>query len=260
MSIPSSGMQAIFGSKPKPYLIAHRGNCAVCPENTLSSFRQAVTDGADILETDLHLSVDEEFICIHDPTVDRTTNGSGKIAKMSLGDIKNLRALDHDGNETAETIPTLAEVAEILPADTALALELKTDRFLDQNVCLRLADELRRAGIYARVFALSFSLPRLQSLQNAAKDMPIGWISMSRLIPDKPVELIGPFWPLLYINPFFAAQAHRRGMFLCPLDPSPEPRLGYYLKLNCDAIISNNPALTKAALNKYLEKKPELSG
>ena len=244
-----SAMQALFGEKRRPFLMAHRGNRALCPENTLASFRQAVRDGADILETDVHLSADGEFICIHDGTVDRTTDGSGAIAEMTLQQIKALRVLDPTGNPTQGTIPTLAEVAAVLPEKVALALELKTDRFLEPEVCRRFADALRGSGIFARSFALSFSLPRLQSLQRAAEEMPIGWITMSRLLPDRAVELIGPFWPLMYLNPGYVSQAHRRGMFVCPLDPKPEKRLRHYLKMGCDAVISDNPAVTRVALN-----------
>jgi len=245
-------MQALFGDKKRPFLMAHRGNRALYPENTLVSFRQAVQDGADILETDVHLSADGEFICIHDATVDRTTDGSGAIADMTVEEIKALRTLDPAGNPTDERIPTLQEVAAALPSQTALALELKTDRFLEAEVCRRFAEELRRSKIFARSFALSFSLPRLQSLQRAAEELPIGWISMSRLLPDRQVELIGPFWPLVYFNPCYVAQVHRRGMFVCPLDPKPEKRLRHYLKLSCDAVISDNPAVTRAALDRLV--------
>ena len=242
-------MQALFGDKKRPFLIAHRGNRALCPENTLTSFRQAVQDGADILETDVHLSADGEFICIHDATVNRTTDSSGAIADMTVKEIQALRALDPAGVPTEERIPTLAEVASILPPQVALALELKTDRFLEADVCRRFGIVLQQNRIYARSFTLSFSLPRLQSLQRAVEDMPIGWITMSRLLPDQAVELIGPFWPIVYLNPRYVAQAHRRGMFVCPLDPKPEKRLRHYLKLGCDALISDNPAVTRAALD-----------
>lgn len=242
-------MQALFGDKKRPFLMAHRGNRALCPENTLASFRQAVRDGADILETDVHLSADGEFICIHDATVNRTTNGSGAVADMTVQEIKALRALDPAGNPSDELIPTLAKVAAALPPQTALALELKTDRFLEPETCRRFVEELRESKIFTRSFALSFSLPRLQSLQREAEELPIGWITMSRALPDKDVELIGPFWPLVYLNPRYVAQAHRRGMFVCPLDPKPEKRLSRYLKLGCDAVISDNPALTRAALD-----------
>ncbi len=260
MSKALNAMQTLFSGKRRPFLMAHRGNRALYPENTLASFQCAVRDGADILETDVHISADGEFICIHDATVDRTTDGSGTIADMTLKEIKSLHALDPAGNPTDERIPTLAEVAAALPEKVALALELKTDRFLEPQVCRCFADALHASGIFARSFALSFSLPRLRELQHAAEEMPIGWITMSRVLPDKDVELIGPFWPLVYLNPFYVAQAHRNGMFVCPLDPKPEKRLRYYLNLGCDAVISDNPAVTRAALDRLMGARQGESG
>ncbi len=249
MNTALHAMQNLFGDKERPFLMAHRGNRALCPENTLASFSQAVADGADILETDVHLSADGEFICIHEATIDRTTDGSGAIVDMTLKEIKARRALAPAGNPSDERIPTLMEVAAALPKQVALALELKTDRFLEPEVCRRFARALHESGIFERSFVLSFNLPRLRSVQRVAEEMPIGWITMSRLLPDKDVELIGPFWPLVYLNPFYVKQAHKRGMFVCPLDPKPEKRLRHYLKLGCDALISDNPALTRAALD-----------
>ena len=69
--------------------MAHRGNRTLFPENTLAAFTQAFRDGADILETDLHLSAEGDFICIHDATVDRTTNGSGEVKNLKLAEIKS---------------------------------------------------------------------------------------------------------------------------------------------------------------------------
>ncbi|HZK60580.1 MAG TPA: glycerophosphodiester phosphodiesterase family protein, partial [Anaerovoracaceae bacterium] len=72
--------------------MAHRGNRQLCPENTLAAFRQAIIDGADIIETDLHLSADGVFICIHDETLDRTTNAQGLVAKKTLKELKSKSA------------------------------------------------------------------------------------------------------------------------------------------------------------------------
>src|SRR5574337_931926 len=95
----------------KPYVMAHRGNRAACPENTLAAFRRALADGADILETDLHLTADDQFVCIHDGTPDRTTNGHGPVAERSLVDLKQLQANHGRADFEAERIPTVAEVA-----------------------------------------------------------------------------------------------------------------------------------------------------
>src|SRR5215475_8610435 len=75
-----------------PRIIAHRGSMAIEPENTLRSFRRARSDGADEIELDLRLSADGEVVVIHDATVDRTTDGTGRVDAMSLDELRGLDA------------------------------------------------------------------------------------------------------------------------------------------------------------------------
>ncbi len=243
-------MQLTLPGKPKPYLIAHRGNRIACPENTLAAFGRALADRADILETDLHLSADGVFVCIHDATVDRTTDGTGPVADMSLAQLKKLSAACGRPQFQAEQVPTLAELAEILPADVALALELKTDRFLQPQVCRQLVDELAQHGVHEQTVAISFSLPRVQAVQAVAPDVPIGWITLKRAWPMGGVQFLGPLWPLLLFNPLYVRLAQRQGQLVCPLDPTPDPRLGLYRALGCDAVLSDDPGATRQALGR----------
>jgi glycerophosphoryl diester phosphodiesterase len=240
--------QLSLPGKQKPYIMAHRGNKAQCPENTLASFKRALDEGADILETDLHLSADGVFMCIHDGTVDRTTNGSGEVAKMSLSELKALSAWDKRPGFESEQIPTLAEVAALLPLDCALALELKTDRFLEDEVCQQLANELEEAGVRDRTVVISFHQARVQRVQANALDIPMGWITMTGFRPIRDMQLLGPFWPLLFLNPFYVSIAHRRGQVVAPLDPTPESRIWYYRWLGCDAILTDDPGKTVRTL------------
>jgi glycerophosphoryl diester phosphodiesterase len=244
--------------KPKPYVMAHRGNRVACPENTLAAFRRAIDEGADILETDLHLTADGVFVCIHDATVDRTTDGRGAVAALTLQELKALSAAggaDSDraarlASFAAERVPTLAELTDLLPGDVALALELKTDRFLEPKVCRQLAAELAGAGVRERSVVLSFSLARIQAVQAVAPDIPIGWITLSRAWPRPEPQLIGPLWPLLLLNPFYTALAHAQGQLVCPLDPAPDARLGVYRLLGCDAVLSDDPGTTLRKLGR----------
>ena len=236
--------------RAKPYVMAHRGNRVACPENTLASFRRALADGADILETDLHLSADNHFMCIHDGTVDRTTDGHGAVADMTLAQIKVLSASYGRAEFQSERIPTLAEVAAILPAGVALALELKTDRFLEADVCRAMVAELDRAGIRGRTVVLSFALPRVKAVQAVAPDILIGWITISKGVPIAHVQLLGPFWPWLLLNPIYVWAAHRHGQVVCPLDPTPDSRLWLYRALHCDAVLTDNPEATCRALGR----------
>jgi glycerophosphoryl diester phosphodiesterase len=246
--MPVPARTLALGNKPKPYVMAHRGNQVACPENTLAAFRRALSEGADILETDLHLTADGVFVCIHDGTVDRTTDGHGPVAQMPLAQVKALGATGGHPGEAVERVPTLAEVAAILPPDVALALELKTDRFLEPEVCAQLAAELAREGVRERTVALSFSMGRLCALQAAAPDIPIGLITISKAWPVAGVQLLGPLWPFILLNPLYVWWAHRKGQVVCPLDPTPDRRLWLYRLLRCDAVLTNDPGATQRAL------------
>jgi glycerophosphoryl diester phosphodiesterase len=116
-----------------PVNVAHRGASARAPENTLEAFREAVEAGAGGLELDVHMTLDGEIVVIHDPTVDRTTNGSGDVAQMTLEEIRALDAgyrFSPDGGSTYPyrgaglRVPRLAEVYEEFP-DVPVNIEIK---------------------------------------------------------------------------------------------------------------------------------------
>ncbi len=247
---PPAGLSLSLPGRGMPYVIAHRGNRVACPENTLASFRRALADGADILETDLWLSADGAFVCIHDATLERTTDGSGPVEARKLSELKALRASSGREGFEAERIPTLAEVAALLPPDRGLAVELKSDRFLDPATGSRLRDELAAAGVLDRTVALSFSAERLRALRVAAPEVPLGWITLKEARPPSGFELLGPFWPLLLVNPLYAVRAHRRGQRVAPLDPTPDRRLWLYRLLGCDAVLTDDPASTLRRLGR----------
>ncbi len=240
----------VIPGKSKPYLIAHRGNQVACPENTLAAFRRALTDGADMIETDLHLSRDGVFVCIHDETVDRTTDGQGPVADKTLAELKQLSAAYHRPEFKNERIPMLAETLALIPPGVGIVLELKTDRFLEHCVCQQLVRELDQADRRSCAVAISFSLKRALAVRAVAPDIPIGFITMGNPLPLQDVQLLGPFWPLLLLNGLYVPLAHARGRLVCPLDPRPDSRLGFYRLLKCDAILSNDPGATRRRLNR----------
>ncbi len=253
----------------RPLIMAHRGSSDEAPENTLASFTLALSQGADVLETDLRFTRDDEIVLIHDATVDRTTNGSGAVSEMTLVEIKMLRtrgpspraSLPERGrgerNEeltvTAEskTSPTLEELLQLTRGETPLALELKDDRFLNTRDAAALVDLLAKYGALQSTVLVSFSLPRMQTFRPIVPELPIGMITLSNPFPLFPTEFLGPFFPLMYANPLYARWARRLGKIVCPLDPSPEPRLGYYVRLGVSVLLSNHPARTLQALKKW---------
>ena len=169
---------------------------------------------------------------------------------MTVAQLQSYSASYGRAGFEAERIPTLREFLEIVPPHIAIGLELKSDAFLEQRVCERLLQLLYEAEAADRAFVLSFSRERLEAVRRYAPELGTGLITLFRLLPDSGGEFTGPLWPALFANPFYVMIAHRRGQLVCPLDPTPEPRLWYYRLIGCDAVLSNNPAKTLRALGR----------
>ncbi len=125
-------MNVLFDINAKP-VIAHRGGGARAPENTLEAMRLGIAEGAEAIEFDVHLCADGEVVVIHDDTVDRTTDGTGAVAGLTLADLRSLDAAcrfsgvqPHPVMSSSPCrIPTLGEVLEGFPG-TPLIIEVKT--------------------------------------------------------------------------------------------------------------------------------------
>src|SRR3989304_8217888 len=86
-------------------LAAHRGGAQLWPENSLFAFRNAIALGANFLEFDVHLSRDGQGVVIHDPTLERTTTGTGAVSDRTLAELRTLRLKDRGGKVTTEALP-----------------------------------------------------------------------------------------------------------------------------------------------------------
>lgn len=110
---------------PSPVIFAHRGASAHAPENTLPAFELALRHGADGVELDAKLSRDGQVVVIHDPTLERTTDGSGRVNRHSLADLRTLDAGAFFSVEFRGTkIPTLEEVFETVGRRAIINVEL----------------------------------------------------------------------------------------------------------------------------------------
>ena len=117
-------------SKDNVFVAAHRGWSTLYPENTLLAFRKALEIGVDQIETDVRITRDGELVCIHDATVDRTTNGTGKVAEMTLGELKALDAGSRKGAEFAgEKIPTFIEFLELVKDHPTITLDVELKEY-----------------------------------------------------------------------------------------------------------------------------------
>ena len=143
-----------------PPNFAHRGASALAPENTLEAFRLAVESGARGLELDVHVTRDGEVVVIHDASVDRTTDGSGAVAGMTLAELRGLDAgyrFSPDGGRTYPYrgrglgIPTLAGVYEEFPT-ARVNLDIKGPGQGAEEAVLRV---IRSAGAEERSLVVS---------------------------------------------------------------------------------------------------------
>ncbi len=155
--------RSFFETRDTVLVIAHQGGDGLFPSNTLYAFEEAAKMGVDVLELDVHASKDGELVVIHDDTVERTTNGTGKVNDLTLADLKELDAgYDWSPERKGEsfpyrdkgiTIPTLEEVFVALP-DKRVNIELKQET---PSITQKLCDLIQTYEKQAQVLVVSFS-------------------------------------------------------------------------------------------------------
>ncbi len=125
--------------------IGHRGAAGHAPENTMAAIQKGIALGVDFVEIDVRRTADGVLVVLHDETVNRTTNGKGRVDRLCLRDIEKLNAGD------GEHIPTLEEVLKVAAGETGLMLELKITGMAQQTV-----EAVREAGFIDPVIYASF--------------------------------------------------------------------------------------------------------
>ncbi|MFI8183965.1 glycerophosphodiester phosphodiesterase family protein [Actinacidiphila glaucinigra] len=157
------------GSNAKILTVAHRGQWRDAPENSLAAFRAAYDDGAEIIETDIQLTKDGVPVLMHDTTVDRTTNGTGAVAGMTLAQIKELRLkAGLGGGQAAVTdarVPTLEEAMKLARNRGLVNLD-KGWPFREQ-----VWDVLTRTGTVRNgIYKSDAPVPEVEAFRSAHKD------------------------------------------------------------------------------------------
>ncbi len=239
-------------TRRRPFVVAHRGARTMQPENTLLAFDLALQQGTDALETDLHFTRDGEIVLFHDHTLERMSDGQGVLSAQTLSELKRLRVRTPGGEFSQAQIPTLAELIEYTHGQTPLLLELKDPSFTERTRAKQLVDLLERYDMVERSAIISFVPDYVAAVEAVCPPLPTGNITLWNPLPTGKAQLLGPLWPLIYLNPLYVAWAHRLGKIVAPLDPTPEPRIGYYLRRRVDAVLADNPATVIAAIEQNL--------
>jgi glycerophosphoryl diester phosphodiesterase len=158
-------------------VFGHRGAKAIAPENTLVAFQVACDAGADGIEFDVQLSSDGVAVVIHDASVERTTNGAGRVADLSLEQLRTLDAGSwFDAAYAKQRIPTLEQVLETFAGKLLFNIELKADVTDADALAHAVARALTRHSDTDSVIVSSFNPLALVSMQREYPNVPIGFL------------------------------------------------------------------------------------
>ena len=168
---------------PRPILLAHRGDFAHAPENTLPSFQQAIQKGADGVELDAKLTSDGHVIVIHDPTLERTTDGIGKVDSFTLESIRALDAgLWFNEKFRGTRVPLLEEVFETVGRDKLINIELTNYSTPRDRLVLKVCELIRKHNNQDQIIFSSFFPSNLKIALQQLPGVPRGLLAMPGLL------------------------------------------------------------------------------
>jgi glycerophosphoryl diester phosphodiesterase len=240
------------------FIIGHRGASGHAPENTLAAFKKAVALGATFIETDLQLSRDARFVAIHDDTLDRTTNGHGKVHDQTLAALRRFDAGSWFGSDYAgERIPTLEEILEFSKKnDIVFYLELKPSGSWGGEHAL--IGALRESGEVARVVVISFDSTILAGLRKIEPTLMTGVLYDGQLAdPLKTAVDVGGRQLVVrgdLVTPAMIVEARKRDLQVVCWTVNHPAHIRLLIAAGVDGIMSDYPDRLVAALKKDVEK------
>ncbi len=163
--------QNVSGEISELEIVGHRGAADLAPENTLLAVDKGIENGATIIEIDVYLSSDGHVVVFHDATLERTSNGSGRVEQKSLKELKALRIKGLDGELTELTIPTLDEVLNHIGDRAITLIEVKdgNGRGIEQKII----ESIDRTQSRDRIIVQSFDDSILQEFYRLDKTIPL---------------------------------------------------------------------------------------
>ncbi|MBS7609730.1 glycerophosphodiester phosphodiesterase [Candidatus Bathyarchaeota archaeon] len=222
-------------------VIGHRGAAAYEPENTLRSFRRALEIGVHAVELDVHLSKDGRVVVIHDPTVDRTTNGHGYVRDLSFEDLSKLDA------GMGERIPLLEEVIDLVKDKAILQIELKGEG--TEEPVLRILEE---KGFLDRVVLTSFFHNRVKKAKELKPLIKTGVLFVGR--PLDPIHIVrvakadAIHINYLTVDKELVEEIHRAGIKVTVWNVDEPRNIDRMIDFGVDAIGSNKPDIVLSCL------------
>jgi glycerophosphoryl diester phosphodiesterase len=166
-------------SLSQPVIFAHRGASAHAPENTLAAFELALAQQADAIELDAKLSADGQVVVIHDATLDRTTDGRGRVMDLTFSQLRALDAGSFFSEQfRGEKIPALEEVFEAVGKRTFINVELTNYATPGDGLVESVCELVKKCGMQQRVLFSSFLALNLSKARAYLPDVPRGLLAL----------------------------------------------------------------------------------
>ncbi len=230
-------------------VIAHRGFSGAAPENTLSAFKKAIEAGSDMVELDARLSRDRKVVIFHDNTLERTTNGTGKVSDHTLEELKRLDAGSwFSPAHSGEKIPALREVLELARDRILVNIELKAAGLGRHNI-VDLADrslqDVEEAAMGDQVLFSSFDLSGIRRIREKNPGLPLALITASRwrmpadLITTRLLSALNCRKTIL--NAGILSKAHQQETKINVWTVDTEKEMNRFIAMGVDGIITNHP-------------------
>lgn len=260
-----------FLNPANPLNFGHRGFAAKFPENTLLSFQEAIEAGADVLELDVHLSMDDHLIIIHDETVNRTTNGNGLVRKKTISELKKLDAAYHYKNNDKNAYPfrnlqikisTLSELFAEIP-HIKFNIDIKQH---DKKTCEILLGTIREFKMENQVLAVSSDYDTISYFRKISQNQ----IATGASSKEIKKFLFGdnlPFWkcnfeadalqvPEWYygfkiVTKNFIRKAHNKNIAVHAWTVNEEDSIKDLLILGIDGIMTDYPDVLRKTISKH---------
>ena len=227
------------GPLPTPQTVAHRGGNVTTPENTLASFRNSIALGMDYLEFDVQMTVDGHLVVIHDETVDRTTNGAGRVADLTL---EQIRALDA-GN--GEQVPTFEEVIQLAKDHGVNILPEAKSPELYPGMPMKMVQLLEEMDYLDHAIIQSFvpaSIDEINAANPKARTCALFTVGEFDLSENNATDVC-PMAEMALLYPWMIRSAHQRGeqviVWIQVLEYPFMMRLMY--ALGADGVMVNDP-------------------
>jgi glycerophosphoryl diester phosphodiesterase len=245
----------LFDISP-PYYFAHRGASAYAPENTIEAFQLALEQGAPLIEFDVKLTADRQVAVIHDPTVDRTTDGTGKVNQLTMTELMRLDAGAWFGeNFRGARIPSLDEVFEHLGNKLFMNVELTNYSSPFDGLVDEVASLVKRHGLEKRVLFSSFYPTNLIRAHHLLPETPRGQLTLPRAAGWWQ-RIWGAVINIQADHPFTSdvtlesvSKSHKRGRLVHAWTVNDPEEMKRHCSLGVDGFFTDDPILARETLS-----------